>query len=277
MLFKKIYIEITNVCNFHCSFCFEASRSKTFMSVENFRFVAQKVKLATDYVYLHVLGEPLLHPYFDEILKICAESNLNVNISTNGSLLKKQKEILLKNSVRQINISLHDAEENIPKEKWAEFILEMLQISNELSSKTYLNLRLWNQTNAASVEFNQFCYGLMREFYHLPADFTFSSEGERNITLAPNIYLQNAPRFEWQTENAVENKTCYALKDHVAVLANGDVVPCCIDAEANLRLGNIFNDDLQQIIQSEKAMQIKNGFANHKAVEDFCKKCGFRI
>lgn len=277
MNFKKIYIEITNVCNFHCSFCSPATRAKTFMSVDEFTIIAKKIKPYTDYVYLHVLGEPLLHPQLDVILKVCNENGLYVNISTNGSLLKKQTEILLKNSVRQVNISLHDAEENIPKEKWKDFIIEMFEFSKELSTKTYINLRLWNQTNPSSTEFNTLCYSIMRVFFQLPENFDFASYGERNITIAPNIFLQNAPRFEWQTKNAVQNKTCYALKDHIAVLANGDVVPCCIDAEANLMLGNIFTNDLNDILQSEKAVRIKNGFANHKAVEDFCKKCGFRI
>lgn len=277
MSIKKIYIEITNVCNFHCSFCVDTTRAKKFMSVDDFRFIAEKAKVVTDYVYLHVLGEPLLHPQFDKILSICAENKLKVNISTNGSLLRKQLNTLLKNPVRQINISLHDAEENIPKEKWRDFITEMLEISQELSSKTYINLRLWNQTNQSSEEFNQLCYRLAQDFFSISEEINLTSSNDRNITLAPNIFLQNAPRFEWQTQNATENKTCYALKDHIAVLANGDVVPCCIDAEANLLLGNIFEDDLLAIIQSQKAVKIKNGFANHKAVEDFCKKCGFKV
>ena len=277
MTYKKIYIEITNVCNFNCSFCFSATRAKNFMSAQNFSIVAQKVKPFSDYVYLHVLGEPLLHPQLNDILQICVQNKLNVNISTNGSLLRKQKDILLQNSIRQINISLHDAEENVPKENWKGFILDILSISKELSVNSYVNLRLWNQTNNASEEFNGLCYGLIRDFFHLPFDFNLIGNGQRNVTLATNIFLQNAPRFMWRTENASENKSCYALKDHIAILVNGDVVPCCIDAEANLLLGNIFNDDLQQIIQSERVAKIKNGFENHKAVEDFCQKCGFRV
>lgn len=273
---KKIYIEITNVCNFHCSFCFPATRAKRFMPVQEFRDIAEKVKPHTDYVYLHVLGEPLLHPQLDEILKICAEKELFVNISTNGSLLKKQKEILAQNPVRQVNISLHDAEENIPKEKWGSFIREILQISKELSAKTYINLRLWNNTNPASEEFNNLCVSLIKQEFNFSEDTIFHTN-ERNITLAKNIYLQSAPRFSWQSENVSENKTCYALKDHVAILANGDVVPCCIDAEANLLLGNIFKDNLSDILQTEKAVKIKNGFAKRQAVEEYCKKCGFRI
>ena len=114
--FKKIYIEITNSCNFNCSFCFQTGRAKAFMSPDDFRTICQKVKLFTSYIYLHVLGEPLLHPHFEDILQIAAENELNVNITTNGSLIARKQEVLLRNSVRQINISLHDAEENITTE-----------------------------------------------------------------------------------------------------------------------------------------------------------------
>ncbi|VBB48126.1 Radical SAM domain protein [uncultured Paludibacter sp.] len=246
------------------------------MQVNEFRVIAEKIKPFTDYVYLHVLGEPLLHPQLEEILKICKEKGLLVNISTNGSLLEKHKDIFLQNSVRQMNISLHDVEENIPKEKWSDFIQNTLQISKELSAKTYINLRLWNKTNAESEEFNALCYNLIMKEFNFSENLNLN-HNKKNITLADNIYLQNAPRFKWQSENATENKTCYALKDHIAILANGEVVPCCIDAEANLLLGNIFKEDLSVILQSEKANRIKNGFAKHKAVEDYCKKCGFRI
>ena len=275
--FKKIYIEISNSCNFNCSFCFRSQRIKRFMSADEFRYVAREVKLFTDYIYLHVLGEPLLHPHFREILQIASGENLKVNISTNGSLLAKHADYLLKNPVRQLNVSLHDAEENIPKEKWSEYILSMLEISKNLSGKSFINFRLWNQTNESSNEFNQLCFILIQDFFHLSDYFHSISEKERNITLSANIYLQLAPRFEWTDVAESENKTCYGLRDQIAILSDGNVVPCCIDADAHLLLGNIFKEKFDDILQSEKAQRIRKGFEQHRAVEDWCRKCGFRV
>lgn len=277
MKFKKIYIEISNKCNYRCSFCFCSERKKRFMSADEFRFVVNEIRPFTDYIYLHVLGEPLLHPHFSELLKIASEADLNVNISTNGSLLQKHKEYLLENPVRQINISLHDAEENIPKEKWSEYILSMLEISKNLSGKSFINFRLWNQTNESSNEFNQLCFILIQDFFHLSDYFHSISEKERNITLSANIYLQLAPRFEWTDVAESENKTCYGLRDQIAILSDGNVVPCCIDADAHLLLGNIFKEKFDDILQSEKAQRIRKGFEQHRAVEDWCRKCGFRV
>ena len=277
MKFKKIYIEISNKCNYRCSFCFRSERKKRFMSADEFRFVVNEIRPFTDYIYLHVLGEPLLHPHFREILQIASGENLKVNISTNGSLLAKHADYLLKNPVRQLNVSLHDAEENVPKEKWGEFILSMLEIAKSLSAKSYINFRLWNQTNEASNEFNQLCFRLIQDFFHLPDHFQLISEKERNITLSPKIYLQLAPRFEWTDTKEAEKKTCYGLRDQIAILSDGNVVPCCIDADAHLLLGNIFSDKFSEILLSARAQRIRKGFEQHRAVEDWCRKCGFRV
>ena len=277
MHFKKIYIEISNKCNFHCSFCYQSGRSVQFMSADEFRYVVKEIKPYTDYVYLHVLGEPLLHPHFREMLQIAEGENLNVNISTNGSLLARHLDYLLKNPVRQINISLHDAEENVTKEKWGEFILSMLEIAKSLSAKSYINFRLWNQTNEASNEFNQLCIKLIQDIFHLPDCFHVISEKERNITLSPKIYLQLAPRFEWTDTIESEKKICYGLRDQIAILSDGNVVPCCIDADAHLLLGNIFSDKFSEILLSARAQRIRKGFEQHRAVEDWCRKCGFRV
>lgn len=277
MKFKKIYIEISNSCNFNCSFCFQSERKKKFMSLDEFRFVVNEIKPFTEYIYLHVLGEPLLHPHFQGILQIASEIELNVNITTNGSLLQKHKDYLFENPVRQINISLHDAEENIPKEKWEDYIRSMIEVSIKLSKMTYINFRLWNQSNELSNEFNQLCFNSFREnFNSLQPDELFFFNG-RNIIVANNIYLQLAPRFDWTNAPESVSKTCYGLRDQIAILSDGNVVPCCIDADANLLLGNIFDEKLADILQTEKAKRIRNGFEQHKAVEDWCKTCGFRI
>lgn len=277
MKFKKIYIEISNSCNFSCSFCFQSDRKKRFMTTDEFRFVVSQIRPFSDYVYLHVLGEPLLHPQFREILKIASEADLKVNISTNGSLLNRHFDYLFENPVRQINISLHDAEENISKGKWKEFILSTLKFSKELSEKTFINLRLWNQTNELSRDFNQLCFEIIRSNFSLSEDFDKINPNERNITLSPNIYLQSAPRFQWTDTEMSAIKTCYGLRDQIAVLSDGNVVPCCIDADANLLLGNIFKEDLADILQTDKSLQIRKGFEQHKAVEEWCQKCGFRV
>ena len=111
--FKKIYIEITNSCNLKCSFCPEGKRIKEFISVENFEIIINQIKPYTNLIALHVKGEPLLHPKLKEILDICEKENILVNITTNATLLEKNKDILISSkAVRQLNLSLHSITKN---------------------------------------------------------------------------------------------------------------------------------------------------------------------
>jgi len=250
------------------------------MSPEEFRIVVDKIRPFTNYIYLHVLGEPLLHPQFDTILTIAESTGLNINITTNGDLLERRKNNLLNHSIRQINISLHDAEENIAPENWANYLKLVLDFASEIASKTYVCLRLWNSSNASSTGFNTLCLEKIVAKFGLSMDVLIEKTSGNGLKLADHIFLQRAPRFEWpdeHAENTQTNKNCYALRDHIAILADGQVVPCCLDADANIKLGNIFTQELTDIIQTQRAEHIKKGFEQRKIVEPLCATCGFIV
>jgi len=278
--FKKIYIEITNRCNFSCSFCFSTSRASKFMSPDEFKIIAQKIRLHTSYIYLHVLGEPLLHPALDEILSVAEDLKFNINITTNGALLDKKKDLLLKHKIRQINISLHDAEENVPVSEWDAYMNSVFSYIAADAAQTYINLRLWNSGAENKNDFNRYCLAKISELYQLPFNTDYSPNGEVKHKLGEHLFMQFAPRFQWpdgEHIRSLKTKTCYALRDHIAILSDGTVVPCCIDADSHLKLGNIFENDLNQILNTPRSIKIRNGFANNKVVEDYCLTCGFMV
>jgi radical SAM protein with 4Fe4S-binding SPASM domain len=248
------------------------------MTPEEFSEILKKIHPFTDYIYLHVLGEPLLHPQFANILKIAGDQKINVNITTNGTLIKKQKETLLKFPIRQINISLHDAEESISVENQDEYLNEILAFSSEISEKTYVNLRLWNEGVNESREFNRLFINKICDYYGKSTEEIIPNEKDSGIKLADHIFFQPAPRFGWpdgEKQINKEEKTCYALRDHIAILAEGTVVPCCLDADAHIVLGNIFTHELDEILQSERAQKMRQGFFQGKITERFCESCGF--
>jgi len=278
--FKKIYIEITNSCNFACSFCFNTERATGFMQPVKFAEVLQKIKPFTNYIYLHVLGEPLLHPQLDKILQLAQQAGIFVNITTNGALLLRKQEILLQHPPRQINISLHDAEENIALSGLDTYMSSVLNFATQASTKTYINLRLWNGGIQTSAVFNKFCRKKICEHFGVNALQLTKNEKDSGVKLADHIFLQSAPRFEWpdgEKPRSENNRTCYALRDHIAILVDGTVVPCCLDADGALNLGNIFEGDFAEIINSERAQKIRTGFANNSITEEFCKSCGFFV
>lgn len=250
------------------------------MTTDDFSVIIQKIKPYTSYIYLHVLGEPLLHPRFDQILAIAEENNINVNITTNGTLIPKQIETLQRHPVRQINISLHDAEENIPHEKWTDYLTTILNFSKSVSANTYINLRLWNEGVDSSKQFNTSFLNQIATAFNIEPEILLQQTKDSGIKLADHIFFQPAPRFDWPdgiTLRNISEKKCYALRDHVAVLVDGSVVPCCMDANAHILLGNILQQNAEDIFESERAMKIKNGFSRGIITEDFCKSCGFII
>lgn len=250
------------------------------MSPTDFQVIVDKIKPFTNYIYLHVLGEPLLHPQFEKIVSIAQRAGLNINITTNGGLIEKRKDFLLSTNIRQINISMHDAEENIEPAKWADYFRMVLDFSADASAQTYICLRLWNTSNEASADFNAQCLNQIASTFSISFEDLNAKTKGNGLKLADHIFLQRSPRFEWpneKNEGLQLKKNCYALRDHIAILAEGTVVPCCLDADATMNLGNIFTQDLHEILETERALNIKNGFEQHKVVEPICATCGFMI
>lgn len=278
MRFKKIYVEVTNVCNFSCSFCFKSFRDKRFVSPEDFSATLVRIRPYTDYIYLHVLGEPLLHPQIELLLEIAHKQGFKVNLTTNGSLLRSKRKILELGYIRQYNVSLHDAAENVKKENLDSYIDEVLDFASQEAERSYFSLRLWNKGAEDVAMFNRFCLNKINDFFCL--DITEKDLLEtRNIKLAPHIFLQNAARFSWPGEKElnITNRGCYALKDHIAILSDGTVVPCCLDADASIPLGNILTENLDDILKKERVVNMLNGFRNKVVTEDICRNCGFVV
>ena len=293
--FKRVYIEITNVCNLTCSICPGTKRKPSFMPPESFEAILKKIRPFTDYLYLHVMGEPLLHPEFPELLKICESLEFQINIATNGVLIEKHKDALIKSkALRQINFSIHCLEiqrnSKIPDNYLAD-ILEFIEEGGK-KSKAYFALRLWNlkqddKLNAALLK-------QIEEFFHVPFKIEDRIIKEKGITLAPNVFLNLAEEFKWPEISSLHEKLylkptgktpvlhlddsgfCRGLRDHCAILVDGTVVPCCLDRDGITSLGNIFESDFDNIINSEKAQKTIVGFSEGKAVEPLCKVCEFR-
>ena len=112
-MFKRAYVEITNVCNLRCSFCPGTTRAPRAMTPDEFRIIAQKLRAQTDYLYFHVMGEPLLHPDLPELLQIADEMGFRVCLTTNGTLLGKCADALCAApALHKVSISLHSFEGN---------------------------------------------------------------------------------------------------------------------------------------------------------------------
>lgn len=216
MKFKKIYIEITNICNKNCSFCSKTNRKKREMSIDEFETVLKRINNYTDYIYLHIKGEPLTHSNFEEIVKLCKKYNKKIN------------------------------------------------------KKTYFVYRYWtlNETNKNYISLKK----IIKKIYNIELN------NEMNIKLGNNLYLNKDYEFIWPSlNNSLDNDGfCYGLKTHIGILSDGTVVPCCLDSEGIVNLGNVFSEDLETILTKERTKKIINGFKNNKRIESLCRHCSFK-
>lgn len=281
--FKKVYIEITNVCNLNCNFCPKTSRELKFMDKENFRHIIEKVKLHTDYIYFHLMGEPFLNMDLKEFLDISNEKSLKVNITTNGTLINNVKEILLTApALRQVNISLHSFEANNKNVDFEDYINNIINFVKESTEKTNIicSLRLWNLDTKykASNNMNVDIFKLLEKEFKIQCDIKEVLQEKNSFKLKNNLYLSMGEKFEWPSLKVAElgeRAFCYGLRDQIGVLVDGTVVPCCLDSDGSIPLGNIFENTLEEILNSKRAKDIYDGFSRRKAVEELCKRCGF--
>lgn len=284
--FKKFYIEITNVCNLACNFCPQTKREPEFMKVENFSNILDKIKPYAEYIYLHVKGEPLLHPEIDKLLDLSYEKGFKVNITTNGTLINKVKDKLLtKPALRQVNFSLHSFDGNDHSKNKDEYINNILSFSNSAIKKTnmLISLRLWNlsENNIANLERkrNHSLLEIIEKEFNLNYKIQEKVSPGRGIKISDRIYVNQDHQFKWPDLNEEADNGegfCYGLRNQIAILVDGTVVPCCLDGEGVINLGNINKMDFSKIIESKRATDIFNGFSNRQAVEELCKKCGYR-
>lgn len=273
MNFKKIYIEITNACNKNCSFCSKSTRKKVEMSPTDFEFIIMQVKNYTDYVYLHVKGEPLLHSRFEDIINICDKYNMNVNITTNGTFLPKQQEIIANSKcVRQINLSIHSLNDRNE-------INSILKSVTDIKKRKdiYFVYRYWTLKENLILKDNPILDAIIK-YYNLSIEKQQEIEQNGNIKIDKYTFINKDKEFIWPSlNNQICNETgyCYGLKTHIAILSDGTVVPCCLDAEGIINLGNIYKTKLEEILNSERTMNIVNAFKNNKKFENLCKHCSF--
>ncbi len=283
--FKKVYIEITSVCNLACSFCPPTERAKGLIKVEQFNKILDEIRPHTKYIYLHVKGEPLLHPRINQLLDAAYDKGFKVNITTNGTLIKKNREKLLgKPALRQINFSLHsfdghEGSEN--REKYLGDILDFVREAKEYN--TIISYRLWNlqqdHVSDLAARRNRETLEILENEYHLDFRIEEKVQPGKGVKIANNVYLNQDHEFRWPSLLAPEDEGkgfCHALRSQAAILVDGTVVPCCLDGEGVINLGNVHEQSFSEIVEGERANNLVDGFSRREAVEELCKKCGYR-
>lgn len=272
MRFWKVYLEISNICNLSCRFCPGTRRPKKAMTEEELAVLLPKLRPYTDFLYFHLMGEPLLHPKLERFLEMAGNYGFKVILTTNGTLLQKQQEMLLRSpALHKINISLHAFEANDLTVPFAQYLADCFAFGKASNGKKLVVYRLWNQ--GGENKQNEEILGTMHSFF--PTEWVRERLGTR---IAHRTYLEYGDKFDWPDLTAPEGSQrifCYGLRDQLGVLCDGTVVPCCLDHEGDLALGNLLNEDMETILNSPRAKAIYEGFSHREAAEELCRKCGY--
>ena len=273
-MLDKIYLEITNACNLDCSFCHKTKRQKRLMSCDEFDALTDKLRGRAKFLYFHLMGEPTLHPSLPKFIQIAKDKGFLPMLTTNGSLLVKTGEALIQNLPYKISISLHAPEAN-PEFAAHGYFDACIGFAKAAAERgCIVALRLWNL--GTDSDNRDILDKLHSEFPNEWGDV----RGGSSQRLAPKLFLEWGQHFDWPDASADEIDTdceifCYGLRDQIGVLVEGTVVPCCLDADGALALGNLFTQELDEILSSPRACAIYDGFTHHRATEELCRKCGY--
>lgn len=271
-MYSRVYVEITNICNKSCSFCPGHSREARRMTEAEFDLITDKLRVSTDYIYYHLMGEPTTHPLLPRFIEIARGKGYKSVVTTNGTLLNKVGDRLIDAGVYKVNISVHSFEGDDERE-YDRYISTCLDFADKASRAGVLViLRLWNSGHDGGR--NEDILSLMKERF-ADGEWKQVANGAR---IRHRLHLEYGERFSWpdmEAEDGGARVFCYGLSDHFSVLCDGSVVPCCLDRNGELCLGNIFSQEIFDILFSNRAKSIREGFEKNTASEELCRRCGY--
>lgn len=282
-LFKKVYLEISNICNLKCSFCPAVERGERQVAEAEFRQRLLKVSPWAERVCLHVMGEPLAHPMFARFVEIAEEHAVPLEITTNATLLTpKLYEALINPAIKQINFSLQSFTDNFPNANplaYLNKIFAFIDHSQQINPEQYINLRLWNIGDPIAGKDTEFFLKQIENKFSVQINRSVDVGFKKSKKVIGRLYLHFDSRFQWpDLKQSVRSKegTCYGTRSHLAVLADGAVVPCCLDKEAVMTVGNLdLTDDFSEIIHAQRTQTIREGFKKGLMTEELCQRCDF--
>lgn len=276
-MLKKAYVEITNRCNLSCAFCPKTKRPARRMTPEEFSRTVHALRDHVKYIYLHVMGEPLSHPQLDEILTEAEQEGVRICITTNGTLLKEKGDVLVQHAsvLHKISISLHALEGSGANIDMGEYLSAIWDFCEKMTAAgVYCALRLWNEGGAEKR--NGEILSFLGEKIGTDPE-RLPRNRSRSRVLGKNLFLEMEEMFAWPDKEAGETgaQFCFGLRDQIGILSDGTVVPCCLDHEGDIPLGNVFQTPMAEILESPRVKAIYEGFSNRTPTEDLCRRCGF--
>ncbi len=254
------------------------------MDLDLFQKIIPQVAPMTDMVCFHLMGDPLVHPSLKEMIEICEQHQTKIFFVTNGVLIKPfHHELLTRRIFHQVNFSLHSFFDNHPGKDPSHYLNKIFSWTDHALSSNpdlYINFRLWNlQDIRGQATENQKMLTEIEQHYQVRIDSEkVNLRKNKSYPIKGRLYLHFDSEFTWPSLDLPilgKTGTCYGLGNHFGILADGTVVPCCLDKEAAIPLGSLQTQELQTILSNDRTLKIIQGFKNNQLVEDLCQRCQY--
>ena len=253
------------------------------MPLELFEKIIQQVAPLTELVCFHLMGDPLVHPQLIELVEICQKYQTKIFLVTNGVLLKESNySLLMSSTFYQVNFSLHSFFDNYPGKDPQSYLAKIFQWTEDAFRKNpdlYINYRLWNLQDMRGAENeNKQMLSAIEKRFNFECKKDIDVRQQKSVRIKNKLYLHFDTEFIWPDVHLPvlgQTGTCYGLSSHFGILADGTVVPCCLDKEAAIPLGNLEDQNIVEILNSPRALSILNGFRQNKLVENLCQRCHY--
>ncbi|TNH36232.1 radical SAM protein [Campylobacter helveticus] len=278
MLFKKIYVELSDICGLKCEFCPSKKAQRGILPLQDFEKIAMQICERAEIFTFHLLGDPLILDNLEQFLSIAKAYKMRLEITTSGFYLSEKNQNLLLNyeNIHQINFSLAAffSQKRLDLNAYLKPILKLCERHFKCKNSSFINLRLWNfDVNFKAPKENEEIYKILNENFKEKFDFTMPK-----IRLERHIMLHQAKRFTWpslKTPIVSKKGFCHALKEQVGILSNGTLVPCCLDSSGAINLGNVLENSFQNLLETKKFLDLKQGFERGERLENLCQRCEF--
>jgi len=266
----SVWVELTNYCNLQCPMCPTGKRTllrkPMAMPLGIFEKVVNQLKDHVLLLSLWAWGEPLLHPELEDILKICYNKGMQIVISTNGQNLNKESVIhaLLKYPPTYLIVALDGlTDESNSVYRVGAKLLPALEGVNELRHRRkgeypILHMRtiIMKQNEKELAEIRAFAKNNKFDSYSLRSLVQIASSHEEFEKYIPESQEYRA--YQYEDNKVIKNyKVCKDLFMLPTVLANGDVVACCVDYDGKINYGNLNDKSFRDIWFSKKATDIR--------------------
>jgi len=255
------------------------------MTLEHFEEINKQLKPYTKELAYHIVGDPLVLSNLDKYLNISLKHDLKVNIvTTANNISEKHHEVLMNETIKQINFSINSYNANSHKKSLDEYlnpILDFIEYAQNRKHEYFINLRIWNLDDDKSArEFNQAVFEKVNKRFGSDIDIEdIYKNRPKNIRVDRKLFFNFDEYFNWpslENDFVSDKGFCYGLDSHFGILTSGDVVPCCLDQNACINLGNTNTSPLGDILSSPRVKAIQKGFKEGKVIEELCQKCEYR-